>query len=89
MTTEQKIAYLKADLRKTDQDAEPVPARVNLETPFNLVGQFTSSTVPAVMARNAEVRPQPARTPTKVLGRFDARQFGLVSVHKLPRCQRR
>ena len=35
------------------------------------------------MARNAEVRPQPGRTPTKVLGAFDPRQFGPVAVHAL------
>ena len=85
MTTERKIAYLKADLHKGDRDAEPIPGttRVSLEKPFDLAAQFTSSTVAAVMARNAEVRPEPARTPTKVLGQFDARFGHPVSVHKL------
>jgi len=84
MTTEQKIAYLKADLHK-DRDAEPIPgdARVSTEKPFDLAGQFTSSTVAAVMARNAEVRPQLPRAATKVMGAFDPRQFGPVAVHAL------
>jgi hypothetical protein len=84
MTTEQKIAYL-TDLRNKDRDAEPIPGktRVNLEKPFDLAGQFTSSTVAAVMARNAEVRPESPRTPTKVLGAFNPRLFGPVAVHAL------
>lgn len=83
MTVEQKIARLKADLFGADRTAEPIgDARVNLETPFNLAGQFTTATVAAVMAKNTEIRPQP-RTSRKVMGAFDPRQFGPVAVHAL------
>jgi len=50
---------------------------------FDLKGQFTPATVAAVMARDTEVRPQPPRAPTKVLGQFDARFGHPVAVHKL------
>ena len=61
-----------------------MPPRTPTMGGFDLKGQFTTATVAAVMARNAEVRPQPARTPTKVLGQFDPRPvFANASVHAL------
>lgn len=79
MTTSEKIEFVKANLLKANP-TEPVSVSAG---GFDLAGQFTSATVAAVMARNAEVRPEPPRTPTKVSGQFDPRQFGPVSVHSL------
>jgi hypothetical protein len=78
MTTQEKIDYLKA-LKK---GAEQVDASTKAGE-FDLKGQFTAPTVAAVMARNAEVRPERPRTPTKVIGAFDPRRFGPVAVHAL------
>ena len=80
MTTQEEIDYLKALKTK---GAEPMSISTKTPGGFDLRGQFTAATVAAVMARDTEVRPQPARAPTKVTGQFDARFGHPVAVHKL------
>ena len=87
MTSDEEIKSNDKKIKSLRAILATEPVSISTKTPggFDLRGQFTTATVTAVMA-NAEKakadRPQP-RTPTKVSGQFDPRQFGPVAVHAL------